>query len=76
MRSVISTLGTPNTSKASRWSLSFLLKLSITIVVVGLIIWQLGGLGEVGSVMAGITPAFVFLVIFVITVDRALMTYN
>ncbi|MFQ5875741.1 MAG: lysylphosphatidylglycerol synthase domain-containing protein, partial [Dehalococcoidia bacterium] len=53
-----------------------LLKLSFSLILIGVVIWQLGGLGEIGKVMAGIDPLFVFLILVVGTLDRALMTFK
>jgi uncharacterized protein (TIRG00374 family) len=55
---------------------SFFLRLSITLIILGLILWKAGGLGEVGRVIAGIDPRFASLTLAVITADRALMTYK
>ena len=56
--------------------MKLLLKLSFSLILIGVIIWQLGGLGEIGKVMAGIDPLFVFPILIVSTLDRALMTFK
>jgi uncharacterized protein (TIRG00374 family) len=52
------------------------LKLTITVVLIGLIIWQLGDLHEVGKLLMRIDPVYVLLVLVLSTLDRALMTYK
>ncbi len=51
-------------------------RVTITFILIGIIIWQLGGLQEAGKVIAGMTPASILLVLIVNTLDRALMTFK
>lgn len=50
--------------------------MSVTLIVVGVIVWQLGGLGEVGRLIASIDMGFVVLILMVMMFDRVLMTYK
>jgi uncharacterized protein (TIRG00374 family) len=59
-----------------RVQMKFLLKLVITLSLVAVIVWHLGGLAEVGRLMARITPLYVFLILMVNTLDRSLMTFK
>jgi uncharacterized protein (TIRG00374 family) len=52
------------------------LKLAVTIVIVGVIVWQLGDLDKVGSVLRQIDPAYIVLIFALNTLDRALMSYK
>ena len=52
------------------------LKLAITAILVGVIIWQLGDLREVGRLLVRINPLYVLLLLILNTFDRALMTYK
>jgi glycosyltransferase 2 family protein len=52
------------------------LKLAGSMILVGIIVWKLGGVGEVGSVLERIDPFYVFLVILVFMADRVLMTFK
>jgi uncharacterized protein (TIRG00374 family) len=53
-----------------------LLKLIVSLILVGIIVWKLGGLGDVVGLIGGITPWYVVLILLVNTADRALMTYK
>jgi uncharacterized protein (TIRG00374 family) len=52
------------------------LKLAITVILVGVIIWQLGDLRQVGQLLVRIDPLYVLLILILNTFDRALMTYK
>jgi len=52
------------------------LKLVITVILIGVIVWQLEDLREVGQVLMRIDPRYVLLVLILNTFDRALMTYK
>jgi uncharacterized protein (TIRG00374 family) len=52
------------------------LKFAVTLIFPSLIIWLLGGVGEIGSLMDNIDLRFVVPIILIITLDRALMTYK
>ncbi len=56
--------------------MKLLTKVFTTILLVSVIVWYLGGLGEIGSLMAGADPFYVILGFIVITFDRALMTFK
>jgi len=64
----------PVRKKFSR--MKFVLKLVITSSLVAIIVWHLGGLAEVGGLMARITPLYVLLILMVNTLDRSLMTFK
>jgi glycosyltransferase 2 family protein len=53
-----------------------LLKLVFTVILLGVIVWQLGGLAGVGTLMLGIDPWYVVLLLLFNTADRALMTFK
>jgi uncharacterized protein (TIRG00374 family) len=52
------------------------LKLAITVILVGVIVWQLGDLRQVGQLLVRIDPLYVLLILILNTFDRALMTYK
>ena len=52
------------------------LKLAITVILVGVIIWQLGDLRQVGQLLVRIDPLYVLLILILNTFDQALMTYK
>jgi uncharacterized protein (TIRG00374 family) len=56
--------------------MKLLLKLAITVILMGVIVWQLGGLREVGQLLVRFDPVYVLLVLVISTLDRALMTYK
>lgn len=56
--------------------MKLLFKLIVTVILLGIIIWYLGGLGEVTSLMANIDPRYILLILLVNTADRALMTFK
>lgn len=51
-------------------------KFIVTITLVGIIVWKLGGVGTVGSLMMGFSPIYVVIIFAVYTLDRALMVYK
>jgi uncharacterized protein (TIRG00374 family) len=53
-----------------------LLKLVVTSVLIGIIFWHLGGLEEVGRLMARIDLWYILLILAVNTLDRSLMTFK
>jgi uncharacterized protein (TIRG00374 family) len=52
------------------------LKLLITSVLLGIIFWHLGGLGEVSRLIIRVSPLYVLLILLLNTADRALMTFK
>ena len=56
--------------------MKLLLKLTVTVILIGVIVWQLGDLRAVGQLLVRIDPAYVPLILAVSTLDRALMTYK
>ena len=48
----------------------------VTIILVAGIVWKLGGVGEVGELLVGISPIYVLLIFVVHTLDRALMVFK
>ena len=54
----------------------FIIRLALTLTIVGVILWQLGGLGEVSQIILQMDPRYVLLGILMMTLDRALMTYK
>jgi hypothetical protein len=56
--------------------MSLLLKLSVTIILLGMILWQLGGIKEVLALVGKMRAEYIVLVLLVNTADRALMTFK
>lgn len=56
--------------------MKLLLKLVVSFIIVVVIVWQLGGVGEVGRLMVNINPLYIILIFVINTSDRALMTYK
>ena len=56
--------------------MKFLLKFIFSMALIGVIIWYLGGLGQVGQLMAQMSPWYVLLLFLLLTFDRALMTFK
>lgn len=52
------------------------IKLLISAGLIGLIIWYMGGIAELVTIVKGANPAFFILAFFIITFDRALMMYK
>jgi uncharacterized protein (TIRG00374 family) len=52
------------------------LKLAITVILLGVIVWQLEDLRQVGQLLVRIDPLYVLLILILNTFDRALMTYK
>jgi uncharacterized protein (TIRG00374 family) len=52
------------------------LRLLITMILLGIIVWQLGDIEEVGGLISRIDPWYVVLILLVNTADRALMTFK
>ena len=57
-------------------SIKFLLKAAITFTLLGIIVWIMGGLEKVLSILAGMKFSYVLFVLFFNTADRTLMTYK
>jgi glycosyltransferase 2 family protein len=57
-------------------SVKLLLKVAFTALLLAVIVWQLGGLAEVGTLMRGINPWYVVVLLLFNTADRALMTFK
>jgi len=52
------------------------LKVLVSLVLLGVIFWQLEDLGKVGELIGRIAPAYVLLILAVNTCDRGLMTFK
>ena len=52
------------------------LRVAICIGLIAVIVWQVGGLGAIGALLARIDPVYVVLALALYTADRALMTYK
>lgn len=48
----------------------------MTLVLIGAILWYLGGIGEVGKLMSRFNPLFIVFILLLNTFDRGLMTYK
>ena len=53
-----------------------LVRIVIAVVLMGAIVWLVGGVGEIVCLMTAINPMFALLVLIVGTFDRVLMTYK
>jgi uncharacterized protein (TIRG00374 family) len=60
----------------SKSKMKFALKLTVSLILLGVIVWQLGGVRQVGRLMAGINFLYIVPILAVSTADRALMTYK
>jgi uncharacterized protein (TIRG00374 family) len=56
--------------------MSRLLKLSVTTILIGVIVWQLGGVTDVIGLMARMNPGYIAVFLLLYTADRALMTFK
>jgi uncharacterized protein (TIRG00374 family) len=56
--------------------MKFLFKSTITVILLGLIVWQLGDFHELGTVLASMAPMYVLFGLLVSTGSRILMTYK
>jgi len=56
--------------------MKILSRIIVTLTLLGIIIWQLGGFDEVSEIMTGLDPRYAILAFFVSTVDRLLMTFK
>jgi uncharacterized protein (TIRG00374 family) len=52
------------------------IKLLISAVLIGLLIWYMGGISEIVMVIGGANPIFFVFAFIIITLDRALMVYK
>ena len=53
-----------------------LVRIVVAVVLMGAIVWLVGGVGEIVGLMTAINPMFALLVLIVGTLDRVLMTYK
>jgi uncharacterized protein (TIRG00374 family) len=51
-----------------------LLKVTISLILVGVILWKFIGVEELGDLITDVSPAYLILICMVTTLDRALMT--
>lgn len=51
-------------------------RLAISVMLIALLVWWLGGIGKIGAIMSRISFRFVMLVLIICTLDRALMTFK
>jgi uncharacterized protein (TIRG00374 family) len=63
-------------SPKKRSLVNYLIKGFVTLILVGLIIWYLGGMSEVGSLMIKISPLYIVIIMALETFDRGLMTFK
>lgn len=56
--------------------MKLLFRIAITSILLGVIIWKMGGLQKVFSLIAGMNVVFLLLILLLLTADRALMTYK
>jgi uncharacterized protein (TIRG00374 family) len=59
-----------------RWPIGTLVRLVISLVLVGCIVWWFGGPGKIAAIAGRISFGLAGLVIILIMLDRALMTYK
>jgi uncharacterized protein (TIRG00374 family) len=65
-----------NAPGKKRWPIATLARLSISLVLIGCIIWWLGGFGKIVAIVERISLGLAALVIILILLDRALMTFK
>jgi len=58
------------------FTIKLFLKITVTCVLIGAIIWYVGDLGEIGRVMLTMSPLYLGIAFLIQTADRALMTYK
>jgi uncharacterized protein (TIRG00374 family) len=59
-----------------RWPTGTLARLVISVVLIGCIVWWLGGLGKIAAIAGRISFGLALVVIIVLILDRVLMTYK
>jgi hypothetical protein len=64
------------TPGAKRWPVGTLVRLAVSVSLIGCIIWWMGGVGKIGAIMSRISFRFAMLVLVICTLDRALMTFK
>jgi uncharacterized protein (TIRG00374 family) len=58
------------------WPFGTLLRLMVSLVLIACIVWWLGGLGKVAAVVGHMSFGWATLVVILLTLDRALMTFK
>ena len=66
----------PKSVRNNRSFLTTLARLAISVILVALLVWWLGGFGKIGAIMSRISFRFAILVLVICTLDRALMTFK
>lgn len=56
--------------------LKLVVRIALTLLILGALLWKLGGIGEVAKWIAGLKFSYILLVLLVMTLDRLLMTYK
>ena len=64
------------TPGVKRWPVGKLVRLAVSLSLIGCIIWWLGGVGKIGAIVSRISFRFAMLVLILCTLDRALMTFK
>ncbi len=52
------------------------LKVAVSAILVGVIVWMLGGIGEVGTQILRIDPLYIVPIVALVMIDRGLMAYK
>jgi uncharacterized protein (TIRG00374 family) len=52
------------------------LNIAISSILIGVIVWMLGGLHEIGALILQIDPVYIVPIVALVTLDRALMAYK
>ena len=65
-----------NDPDKTRWPIARLVRLAISLVLIAGMVWWLGGVEKIGAIVSRISFGLAALVIFLITLDRALMTFK
>jgi len=52
------------------------LKVAVSVLLIGVIVWMLGGIREVGAQILRIRPIYILLIVAVAMIDRGLMAYK
>lgn len=65
-----------NDPSKKRWPVATIVRLAISLVLIACIVWWLGGLGKIIAIAGRISLGWAALVVLLVTLDRALMTFK
>jgi len=64
------------TPGAKRWPVGTLVRLGVSVSLIGCSIWWMGGVGKIGAIMSRISFRFAMMVLVICMLDRALMMFK